>query len=203
MKIYQLEIKYMEEEIITEKSVYWTHELGYFTDFSLIKNIITDEVKQITGDGDEWIISIYCNVITPNKLWDTGSNETIYFNENGDIIFTQNYDVYPQKIDTHITYKIGDIIAIPNSNKGFNIGIVADLPDLEGSYYIILYDNELEKVKIPNFMEHTHEISQEMHKAQPTKEISTYLRTKLKGIISDSEYQKLFREEKLVNILKK
>lgn len=206
MKIYRLEIKYMEEKIITEESVYWTEQLGYFTDFSLIKNIITDKIENI---DDIRILSIYCNVITPNKLWDTGNDETIYFNENGDIIFTHVLDELPKIIDT--TYKLGDIVAVPSgdsSDRKFSIGIVADLPNIEGYYYIILYNNELIDGENCDsngqvYMDHTHEISQEMHKAQPSKEISIYLRKKLKGILSISEYQKIFREEKLENLLKK
>ena len=190
--------------ILTEKSNSYTDELGYFSDPSLLKNVIIEQMKSY--EDNERILSIYCHTINLDALWDIGYNKFIYFNEYGDITSEFEYDAAftPNK-----TYKIGDIIALKNSSnfEPMTIGIVGGLPsNLEETYYILTYSNELIDGELKcdgeSFMDHTHKIYQDMYKAEPSKEISKYLKSKLKGIITNDEYQKLCREEKIENILK-
>lgn len=192
MIIYQLKIISIEDEKISEKTLSYETELGYYSSLENVKNAII----KIYMSFDEPPIAIFCESIEIDEMY-SNCGITHYFNKEGDIISINILDSQPSEINKD--YKFGDIVAVHHKDcKPMKIGIVSDVASIENTYCVEIYDNELIDGVKEYGLKHIHIFSEEMFKTNSVSpEIVYFLKTQLKDMCSKSDYQKLFREDKL------
>jgi len=197
MKIYHLHIiKTEDTKKITDKTVFYKEEHGYYSCLENVKLAICGHIIEIEEDFDEYpeyIQTIYCDEIDIDVEFSDGY--VLFFDQNGDLIKRTIYDTDPPK---NTKFKIGDYVTyyVENGIKT-KVGVITTLPEIDDVYTIYYSaDND--------YMDHTHINEDWLYKVEHVSdELKLKLDKTLKLCITDKEYQLLKREDKLNNILKK